>query len=42
MSVSFSSTLPEIDFAEVIRPPLKIRTLPLTDSAETSPLMSWS
>ena len=40
ISVSFTSTLPEIDLAEAIRPPLKIRTLPLTDSADTSPLMS--
>ena len=37
--VSETSTLPEIDFAVVIRPPDETCTFPLTVSAETSPVM---
>ena len=42
ISESVTSTLPEIDLALATRPPLMIRTVPLTDSADTSPLMSFA
>ena len=35
-----TSTLPEIDFAAAIRPPLAIRTAPLIEFGRESPLMS--
>ena len=40
ISDSVTSTSPEIDLALATRPPLMMRTVPLTDSADTSPRMS--
>ena len=40
VSVSMISTSPEIDFAAAIRPPFVMRTVPLIELADRSPLMS--